>query len=127
MVTVTAMDPSGQSATANVTINVTNVNEDPEVTGMDSVRVPENTAVSTAVETYMATDDEDDKAGTAITWSLSGTDDGPFDIDGAFDIDEGVLTFKQSPNYEDAGGYERTDNEYEVTVVATDSDNSNAD
>ena len=81
MVTVTATDPSGLSATINVTIKVTNVDEAPEVTGMDSVRVPENTAVSTAVATYMATDDEDDKAGTAIIWSLSGTDDGVFDID----------------------------------------------
>ena len=115
MVTVTAMDPSGQSATINVTIKVTNVNEGPEVTGMDSVRVPENTAVSTAVETYMATDDEDDKAGTAITWSLSGTDDG------AFDIDEGMLTFKQSPNYEDPAGA-GTENVYNIMVVATDSD-----
>ena len=78
MVTVTATDPSGLSATINVTIKVTNENEAPELTGMDSVRVPENTAVSTAVETYMATDDEDDKAGTAITWSLSGTDAADF-------------------------------------------------
>ena len=120
MVTVTATDPSGLNATINVTVKVANVDEDPEVTGMDSVRVPENTAVSTAVETYMATDDEDDKAGTAITWSLSGTDAGDFDIDG------GVLTFKQSPNYE-AAADQNTDNEYNVTVVATDSGNSAAE
>ena len=114
MVTVTATDPSGLSATVNVTIKVTNVDEAPEVTGMDSVRVPENTAVSTAVATYMATDDEDDKAGTAIIWSLSGTDGG------AFNITDGVLTFKESPNYEAPAD---TGTEYEVTVVATDSDN----
>ena len=120
MVTVTATDPSGLSATVNVTIKVTDVEEAPEVTGMDSVRVPENTAVSTAVATYMATDDEDDKAGTAIIWSLTGIDAG------VFNITAGVLIFKQSPNYEapaDVG----TDNEYEVTVVATDSDNSAAE
>ena len=124
MVTVTATDPSGLSTTINVTIKVTNVDEGPEVTGMDSVRVPENTAVSTAVETYMATDDEDDKAGTAITWSLSGTDEGDFDID------EGVLTFKQSPNYEMAtgDGENGTSNtSTSVTVVATDSDSSAAE
>ena len=120
MVTVTAMDPSGQSATANVTIKVTNEDEGPEVTGMDSVRVPENTAVSTAVETYMATDDEDDKAGTAITWSLEGDDADDFAIN------NGVLTFKQSPNYEDPEDG-NSDNEYQVTVVATDSDNSPAE
>ena len=115
MVTVTATDPSGLNATVNVTIKVTNVDEAPEVTGMESVRVPENTAVSTGVATYTATDDEDDKAGTAIIWTLSGGTD-----DGAFNITDGVLTFKQSPNYEDPAN---TDNEYEVTVVATDSDN----
>ena len=119
MVMVTATDPSDLSATINVTIKVTNMDEPPEVTGMDSVRVPENTAVSTAVETYMATDDEDDKAGTAIIWSLSGADD---DV---FDIKNGVLTFKQPPNYEapaDAG----TLNTYSVMVVATDSDGGTA-
>ena len=123
MVTVTATDPSGLNATVNVTIKVTNVDEPPEVTGMDSVRVPENTAVTTAVETYMATDDEDDKEGTAITWSLSGDDAGDFDID------EGVLTFKQTPNYEMAtgGGLTGTSNTYSVTVVATDSDGSAAE
>ena len=123
MVTVTAMDPSGLNATINVTIKVTNVDENPEVTGMDSVRVPENTAVSTAVETYMATDDEDDKAGTAIIWSLDGTDAG------VFDIDEGVLTFKESPNYEMAtgGGANGTSNTYSVTVVATDSNGATAE
>ena len=101
MVMVTATDPSGLSATINVTIKVTNVAEPPELTGMDSVRVPENTAVSTAVETYMATDDEDDKAGTAITWSLKMA---PTRVSST--SMNGVLTFKQSPNYEapaDAG------------------------
>ena len=51
---------------------------------------------------------------TAIIWSLSGTDAGDFNIT------DGVLTFKQSPNYEDPADA-NTDNEYEVTVVVTDS------
>ena len=37
----------------------------------------------------------------------------------------GVLTFKQSPNYEDASGCKQR-NEYNVTVVATDSDDEPA-
>ena len=36
MVTVTATDPSGLSATVNVTIKVTNVPEDPMLEGMAS-------------------------------------------------------------------------------------------
>ena len=67
------------------------------------------------VATYTAEDPE----GTAITWSLGGAD---ADV---FDIDEGVLTFKQSPNYEDPVDA-NTDNEYNVTVVATDSDDQPA-
>ena len=46
-----------------VTINVTNVDEDPELTGMDSLRHPENIAITGAdasLGTYMAEDDEDD-------------------------------------------------------------------
>ena len=67
------------------------------------------------VATYTAEDPE----GTAITWSLSGNDAGDFDIN------EGVLTFKQSPNYEDPADV-GTDNVYDIMVVATDSDNSAA-
>ena len=43
---------------------------------------------------------------------------------GVFDIKNGVLTFKQSPNYEDAEGMQTTNTT--VTVVATDSDNQMA-
>ena len=64
------------------------------------------------VATYTAEDPE----GTTITWTLEDEDN---DAD-VFDIDEGVLTFKQSPNYEDPADAD-TDNVYNVTVVATDS------
>ena len=111
MVTVTATDPSGLSATVNVTIKVTNVPEDPMLEGMASVRHAENTPSATAVATYMAMDDEDDKAGTAIRWSLTGSNAGDFSITG------GVLRFKSAPNYEPAA-----DSTYSITVVATDSD-----
>ena len=73
MVTVTATDPSGLSATVNVTINITNVDEDPVLEGMASVRHAENTPSATAVATYVAMDDEDDNTGTAIRWSLDGS------------------------------------------------------
>ena len=53
-----------------------------------------------------------------VTWSLSGDDAGDFMID----KDDGVLSFKESPNYEMAmgGGDLGTSNTYTVTVVATD-------
>ena len=62
MVTVTATDPSGLSAAVNVTIKVTNVDEDPTLTGPASPRVAENTPSATAVATYVAMDDEDDNS-----------------------------------------------------------------
>ena len=116
MVTVTATDPSGLSATINVTIKVTNVDEEPEITGGDTtVRYAEDR--TDAVATYTAEDDEDDKAGKAITWSLSGTDGADFMIS-----DVGVLTFVETPDYEEStgGGVNGTSPTYEVTVVATD-------
>ena len=111
MVTVTATDPSGLSATVNVTIKITNVPEAPTLEGMASVRHAENTPATTAVATYTAMDDEDDKAGTAIRWTLTGADDDDFTITG------GLLSFKSSPNFEDDA-----DNVSNVTVTATDSD-----
>ena len=115
MVTVTATDPSGLSATVNVTIKVTNVNEDPTLTGPASPRVAENTPTATAVATYVAMDDEDDKAGTAIRWTLEGNDDADFSIT------DGVLRFKSAPNFE-AAADQGENNEYNIMVVATDSD-----
>ena len=118
MVTVTATDPSGLSDTINVTIKVTNVDEAPEITGGDiTVRYAENR--TDAVETYTATDDEDDKARKAITWTLEGdADDADFMISPA-----GVLTFAETPNYEAStgGGPSGTSSTYSVTVTATDS------
>ena len=76
-----------------------------------------------AVAAYTAVDPEMTEI---VSWSLGGTDAG------AFDISNGVLTFKKSPDYEmpvDVGSTEddddstaaARDNMYEVTVQATDS------
>ena len=115
MVTVTATDPSGLSATVNVTIKITNVPEPPVIEGMGEVRHAENTHRVRVVATYKAMDDEDDKTKTAIRWSLTGTDDADFSISGG--VPGGELRFNSSPNFEAAAG-----NEYNITVVATDSD-----
>ena len=122
-VTVRATDPSGvpQAASAVdtnsdeivVTINVTDVNEPPMVTGDAEVTFQEVAGqIATALHTYMEDNPEDD---VLSTWSLSGTDSGKFEID------SGALTFEAQPDFEmpgDANG----DNVYEVTVVAADGD-----
>ena len=127
-VMVTATGPghgTPDSDTIEVTINVTNVDEDPELTGMDSLRHPENTAIDTAVGTYMASDDEDGASNPALT--LSGTDASDFNLtdtsaangndgDGTYE-----LAFKAVPDFEmpaDVGG----NNVYSITITATDSD-----
>ena len=85
---------------------------------------PEHTPITTPVATFTATDDEDDKAGKALTWSVTGADLTYFDISQA-----GVLTFKESPNYEDAKGGQATEtaNTYNINVTATDSDDGSTD
>ena len=95
-------------ATITVTINVTDSNEPPVLSGSAAVSYPENG--TGPVSTYTAIDPE----GATIDWSLKGTDAAKFTIDG------GVLEFKASPDYEDPLN---PDHEYSVTVVATDKTN----
>ena len=110
MVTVMAEDSFGESASIDVTIMVTDVDEAPDVTGDDMAEYPENgTGV---VATYTAVDPE----GADTSWTLAGADAGVFMIDG------GVLSFAKSPDYEMATDAD-TDNTYEVTVQATDESN----
>ena len=88
MVTVKASDGTDM-ATHEVTIMVTDVDEVPTIAGDATIDYAENGTGDVA--TYTAMDPEE----ATITWSLSGTDAGVFDISGA-----GVLTFNESPDYE---------------------------
>ena len=88
-VVVTATDPSGASDSIQVTINVTNVHDPVHITGVRSARYPENG--TEPVASFMAFDE----AGHVIRWSVSGDDR---DL---FTIDDGVLRFREPPNYED--------------------------
>ena len=106
-VVVTAADPSGATDTIAVTINVTDVDEPPDVSGQTAVDYAENG--TGAVATYTASDPEGQ---TGITWTLAGADSGDFSISTA-----GVLTFDSPPNYEDR---QDADNAYQVTVRASD-------
>ena len=118
MVTLTAEDSFGASDSIMVTITVTDMDEDPDVSGDAAIEYDENGAGQVA--RYTAVDPEQ----TAIvSWTLAGTDASLFSIEG------GALTFKKSPDYEKPGDIlgigpstaAATDNLYEVTVQATDS------
>ena len=95
-VTIYATDSNGERGELEVDAIVKDVDEPPELTGPDTVNdFPENASASRQVARYTASDPE----GAAITWSLSGTDDG------AFSLNNGTLTFKESPDFEDQPSY----------------------
>ena len=125
MVTVTATDPSGLSATVNVTIKVTNVDEAPTITrapdanvapefasATTSRTVAENTAAGEDIGNPVAANDAN---GDALTYALSGTDAASFDID----PDTGQLMTKVALDFETKGSYT-------VMVTATDPRNLSA-
>ena len=110
-VVVTATDPSGAADSIQVTINVTDVNDPVHITGIRSVRYSENDTAPVA--TFSAFDEGEH----VIRWSVNGPDD---DL---FTIDDGMLAFREPPNYEDPQS--ATDsallsvrNVYRVTVEA---------
>ena len=126
-VTVTATDPFGAPVTSEVTITVTDVNEDPTVSGASSIDHAENgteldidaETVGTQDADYTATDEDDaDDPGTGLTWRLSGADASKFNIATTGAVR--TLSFKSAPDYESPGDSGRN-NVYEVTVRVTDS------
>ena len=121
MVTLTANDGSGESnatATITVTIYVSDVDEAPvimasgvtidlSISGPTDTVYPENGRDAVATYTLAGTN------AASATWSLEGDDAGDFTIN------DGVLRFINSPDFEmaaDANG----DNIYMVTVKASD-------
>ena len=114
LVSVRAYDSGNRYGSLDVTVTVTDVNEEaPVVTGRDSLSFRENTTTETRLYTYRATDSD---RNTSFSWSVEG-DDG-----GDFAIDEGVLTFRNPPDYEQPADRD-TDNVYQITVVASDGTN----
>ena len=108
--TVVASDGQNEG-TLDVTVTVTEVNEGPEISGTTSIAVSENHEAVLA--TYTGRDPED--AIAEITrWSVTGRDGGDFTIN-----EDGELTFRSPPDYERPADSDR-DNEYEVTVRASD-------
>ena len=98
-VTVVATDDDSPALSSKhaVTVTVTNVNEKPEITGTPSLvttsTYDENTTGNVA--DYNARDEE----GSTITWSLTGTDRGDFDVS-----TDGIVTFKNTPRLRRPGG-----------------------
>ena len=95
--------------TLTLTVRVTDRNEPPVVSGEASISYAEDR--TDPVATY-AHNDPDENA--SITWSLSGPDAGDFAIDGS-----GVLSFAGPPDHDDPRD-SNGDNEYHVTVSASD-------
>ena len=112
-VTVKAVDPSGDPASINITINVTDVDESPVLSkkglvavGSGHIGYEENGRG--VVAEYTATV----PSGASVSWSLGGPDGGDFSIGR-----NGQLTFRRSPNFEAPADANR-DNTYEITVTA---------
>ncbi len=92
-----------------VTVNVTDVDEPPVISGDDTFTVEENH--SATLDTYTAADPEGDTT-TPITWALDGTDKGDFTITA------GALSFDPPPDYDIPADAAPSDNVYLVTVQA---------
>ena len=107
-IAVQATDGAGNSSNRSLTINVTNVNEAPTMTGVGTATFDEN--ATGMVYTATATDPD---AGTVFSYALGGTDAALFAIDAA----SGAVTFKTSPNFEAPA---HPNNVYNITVTATD-------
>jgi Ca2+-binding RTX toxin-like protein len=95
-----------------ITVNVTNVNEAPTVTSGATGSVAENAANSTVVYTAVGSDVD---AGTALSYSITGTDAALFNIDST----TGVLRLNASANFEAKANYS-------LNVVASDGTLSSA-
>ena len=109
-ITVVASDGQNEG-TLEVTVTVTEVNEGPEISGRDTLTVSENH--DEVLATYSGTDPEDTSA-EITSWSVTGRDGGDFTIN-----EDGELIFRSPPDYERPADSDR-DNEYEVTVRASD-------
>ena len=104
--TVTVQASDGKSvAFKDVTVTVTGVDELPVLSGDAAPAVADSGAGF--VSTYTVTDPEGDAIG-AITWSLAGTDSS------YFTIEDGRLSFRAAPDYEDPNHVA----DYAVTVQA---------
>ena len=97
--------------TYDVTVTVEPVDEAPEFQWGSKTSFSYRENGTSVLYTYRATDPE----GADFTWSLGGDDAGDFEITG----DGGILTFREPPDFDEPAD-DNGDDDYEVTVVATD-------
>lgn len=109
LVTVRASDGRYYS-TFEMIVTVTETDELPEFRSGSRTEFTYRENGTSSLYTYSATDPE----GTGVTWSVSGEDGSKFEIS-----DRGVLTFAEPPDFDVADDSDG-DNEYEITVLATD-------
>ena len=112
-------DSDGNTAFLVLSIFITDVSESPSIDdSLSGIEVDGNTAQAhidvvegnTSVANLVASDDEDDLAGTPLIWSLSGEDAGLFEIAG------GQLSFSDAPIHLENG-----ENTYSFDVTVEDS------
>ena len=89
----------------NVSVTVTDRDDDGIVTGPSSVNYPERGTRSVATYTISDTTQQ------TISWSVAGTDRGQFTIDA------GVLRFESPPDYDSPSDHDKN-NKYSITVTA---------
>ena len=114
MVTVTATDPGGLSATVNVTIEVTDVDEQPMIM-VGGLSISGQASIDDFAEGgtgIVASYSVSGPNNASATWSLSGDDAGDFNISQG-----GMLTFANAPDFENPADAD-TDNVYMVTLEA---------
>ena len=114
-VTVKADDNNGGTATIDVTITVTDVNEPPEFDSATATReVPENTEAGEAIGDPVTANDPDNDT---LTYTLGGSDVSSFDIDSA----SGQIQTKSGVTYD-----HESKSSYSVTVKADDNNGGTA-
>ena len=116
-VTIQARDDGSNTRALSVTVTVTNDAEGVEPT--ISTRNPPSSYRengTSAVYTFRASDPQRQ----SITWSLEGDDRGDFTLT-EDSSGRGVLAFSSPPDYENPADADRQ-NDYELTVIATDED-----
>jgi len=111
--TVTASDGTN-SSTQDITVNITNVNEAPIITNLESlIEIDENLS---SVITITATDEDGDD----ICFNITGQDKNFFQVD-----TNNNLIFTNAPDYEDPLD-EGKDNKYDIAINASNSCSSNS-
>ena len=104
-ISITAYTGQYDSTFFNVSVTVTDRDDEGIITGPSSVNYPER--AETPVATYTLSDTTQE----TISWSVAGTDRDQFAIDG------GVLRFESPPDYDSPSDHDRN-NKYSITVTA---------